>query len=78
LFGEHGCFDDDHCQHCTPMAHLRQGNISNPSLPPSFVYSCKIRGRFPRAIVEAHGGRIWADSPVGAGTGAKICFSLPR
>ncbi|MBI5936038.1 MAG: hypothetical protein HY867_20225 [Chloroflexi bacterium] len=42
-----------------------------------FVYSCKIRGRFPRAIVEAHGGRIWADSPVGAGTGAKICFSLP-
>jgi PAS domain S-box-containing protein len=29
-----------------------------------------------RAIVEAHGGRIWADSP--AGTGAKICFSLPR
>jgi len=29
-----------------------------------------------RAIVEAHGGRIWADSS--AGTGAKICFSLPR
>ncbi len=29
-----------------------------------------------RAIVEAHGGRIWADSS--AGTGATICFSLPR
>lgn len=29
-----------------------------------------------RAIVEAHGGQIWADSS--AGTGAKICFSLPR
>ncbi len=29
-----------------------------------------------RAIVEAHGGRIWADT--GASTGARICFSLPR
>jgi PAS domain S-box-containing protein len=29
-----------------------------------------------RAIVEAHGGRIWADA--GAASGAKICFSLPR
>ena len=29
-----------------------------------------------RAIVEAHGGRIWADSK--PGTGATICFSLPR
>jgi len=29
-----------------------------------------------RAIVEAHGGRIWADSAVGSGT--RICFSLPR
>jgi signal transduction histidine kinase len=29
-----------------------------------------------RAIVEAHGGRIWADAS--AGSGAKICFSLPR
>lgn len=29
-----------------------------------------------RAIVEAHGGRIWADANVGAG--ARICFSLPR
>ncbi|MEW6031200.1 MAG: ATP-binding protein [Chloroflexota bacterium] len=29
-----------------------------------------------RAIVEAHGGRIWADSSTR--TGAKICFSLPR
>jgi PAS domain S-box-containing protein len=29
-----------------------------------------------RAIVEAHGGRIWADpKPV---SGARICFSLPR
>jgi len=25
-----------------------------------------------RAIIEAHGERIWADSS--AGTGAKICF----
>jgi signal transduction histidine kinase len=46
-----------------------------------------------RAIVEAHGGRIWADtstgSPVPAAlaqaaqrprpdSGARICFSLPR
>ncbi len=29
-----------------------------------------------RAIVEAHGGRIWADSR--ADSGARICFSLPR
>jgi len=29
-----------------------------------------------RAIVEAHGGRIWIDSH--HGQGAKICFSLPR
>ena len=29
-----------------------------------------------RAIVEAHGGRIWADA--GTGTGARICFSLPK
>lgn len=29
-----------------------------------------------RAIIEAHGGRIWVDSHVGSG--ARICFSLPR
>lgn len=29
-----------------------------------------------RAIVEAHGGRIWADPQ--PDTGARICFSLPR
>ncbi len=29
-----------------------------------------------RAIVEAHGGRIWADPKVDRG--ARICFSLPR
>lgn len=29
-----------------------------------------------RAVVEAHGGRIWVDSK--AGEGARICFSLPR
>jgi PAS domain S-box-containing protein len=29
-----------------------------------------------RAIVEAHGGRIWADSK--SGSGARICFSLPH
>jgi len=29
-----------------------------------------------RAIVEAHGGRIWVDS--GNEQGARICFSLPR
>ena len=29
-----------------------------------------------RAIVEAHGGRIWADPK--AATGATLCFSLPR
>ncbi len=29
-----------------------------------------------RAIVEAHGGRIWADA--GTSVGARICFSLPR
>ena len=28
-----------------------------------------------RAIVEAHGGRIWADK---TDSGARICFSLPR
>ncbi|MBN1666850.1 MAG: PAS domain-containing protein [Anaerolineales bacterium] len=29
-----------------------------------------------RAVIEAHGGRIWADSQ--AHDGARICFSLPR
>jgi len=29
-----------------------------------------------RAIVEAHGGRIWIDPQLGSG--ARICFSLPR
>jgi signal transduction histidine kinase len=29
-----------------------------------------------RAIVEAHGGRIWIDAQ--QGPGARICFSLPR
>lgn len=29
-----------------------------------------------RAVVEAHGGRIWVDTE--AGSGARICFSLPR
>ncbi len=29
-----------------------------------------------RAVVEAHGGRIWADPR--PGNGARICFSLPR
>jgi signal transduction histidine kinase len=37
-----------------------------------------------RAIIEAHGGRIWADSSTGSAqrskpdSGARICFSLPR
>lgn len=37
-----------------------------------------------RAIVEAHGGRIWADTSTGSvhrpkpDVGARICFSLPR
>ncbi|HSM71426.1 MAG TPA: ATP-binding protein [Anaerolineales bacterium] len=34
-----------------------------------------------RAVVEAHGGRMWADASTGStgsGTGARICFSLPR
>jgi len=29
-----------------------------------------------RAIIEAHGGHIWADA--GSSAGARICFSLPR
>jgi signal transduction histidine kinase len=29
-----------------------------------------------RAIVEAHGGRMWADAKVDQG--ARVCFSLPR
>jgi PAS domain S-box-containing protein len=29
-----------------------------------------------RAVIEAHGGRIWVDPKPGAG--ARICFSLPR
>jgi len=29
-----------------------------------------------RAVIEAHGGRIWVNPEVGQG--ARICFSLPR
>jgi PAS domain S-box-containing protein len=29
-----------------------------------------------RAVIEAHGGRIWADPQ--PGNGARICFSIPR
>jgi signal transduction histidine kinase len=29
-----------------------------------------------RAVIEAHGGRIWVDPK--PGQGARICFSLPR
>jgi signal transduction histidine kinase len=29
-----------------------------------------------RAVIEAHGGRIWADPQ--PGKGARICFSIPR
>jgi signal transduction histidine kinase len=29
-----------------------------------------------KAVVEAHGGRIWVDPK--KGSGARICFSLPR
>ena len=29
-----------------------------------------------KAIIEAHGGRIWVDSQ--PGSGARVCFSLPR
>jgi signal transduction histidine kinase len=29
-----------------------------------------------RAVIEAHGGRIWVDPK--RGEGARICFSLPR
>jgi PAS domain S-box-containing protein len=29
-----------------------------------------------RAVIEAHGGRIWVDPQ--PGTGARICFSIPR
>jgi signal transduction histidine kinase len=28
-----------------------------------------------RAVIEAHGGRIWVDPQ--PGTGARICFSIP-
>jgi signal transduction histidine kinase len=37
-----------------------------------------------RAIIEAHGGRIWVDASTGSAqrpkpdSGARICFSLPR
>lgn len=34
-----------------------------------------------RAIIEAHGGRIWAEASSGSGrsaSGARFCFSLPR
>lgn len=34
------------------------------------LYLCK-------AIVEAHGGRIWAEDNIGAGNGAVFAFSLP-
>ena len=34
-----------------------------------------VSGVFAKAIVEAHGGRIWAENRPGGG--AQFCFTLP-
>jgi signal transduction histidine kinase len=31
-----------------------------------------------RAIVEAHGGRIWLEGAAGGSAGTRVRFSLPR
>ncbi len=47
----------------------RHGNISRSGLGLGLTYC--------RQTIEAHGGKIWAESPVYRGKGSRFVFTLP-